>query len=250
MCKSIVEAIYQHSLKNPQKMIIADSVNSYNYQEFISTTYKTSVKMSESGIEKGDYVLVECTQDADFIIMDMACECIGAIFVPLEKKAVSERVEKIYKDTGAVCIFSNTDYSGVGKTVDIRTFIGDKITHADIVFPETETDALAEILFSTGTTGEPKGICISNRANIAIAENIKYGTEMNENSVEMIPLPLSHSHGLRTCYANFLNGSSVVIIDGVMNVALFFSMIEKYGVNALDISPTLAKLLLKIAKNL
>lgn len=111
-----------------------------------------------------------------------------------------------------------------------------------------DANDVAEILYSTGTTGKPKGIVLSHRANVAVAENIMYGTEMNQETVEIIPMPLSHSHGLRTCYANLINGSCVVIIDGITNIGGFFKMIDTYHVNALDISPTLGKLLVKIAK--
>ena len=248
MYSSIAHSIYKFSIDNPEKLAIADTSGCYNYRELACTFVNTYGKMLEMGIKSGDYILVECTQNADFIILDLACQCLGAVFVPVEKKALADRVKKIYSEAKAVCIFSETDYPELGSNIKIREFIGEKSNETDIEFPRINKNALAEILFSTGTTGEPKGICISNRANIAIAENIIYGTKMNEKTVEMIPLPLSHSHGLRTCYANLYNGSSIVIIDGVMNVGLFFKMLGKYNVNALDVSPTLAKLLLKIAK--
>lgn len=103
-------------------------------------------------------------------------------------------------------------------------------------------------MYSTGTTGKAKGIVITNQNNIAVAENIIFGTKMTEDNVELVPMPMSHSHALRTCYANMLNGSTVVLIDGVMRMKKLFELIEKYQVNAFDLSPSAANVLMKLAK--
>lgn len=248
MYNSIFGAVLAHSKNTPDKMIVADCNERYSYCEMIATVMAVSDKIKELGVSCGDYLLVECTQQIEFLVIDLACQYLGVVFVPVEKKAVEERVAKIYTETQAKVILGRSDYSSVGNFVDLEGFVEKVTTPFTAEIKEPERDVLGEILFSTGTTGEPKGICISNGANVAVAQNIQYGTEMTAESVEMIPLPLSHSHGLRTCYANFLNGSAVVIIDGIMNVSLFFKMFDEYGVNAIDISPTLAKLLMKIAK--
>ena len=107
---------------------------------------------------------------------------------------------------------------------------------------------LAEILFTTGTTGTPRGIEITHGANIALAENIAFGTKMPEENIEWIPLAVSHSHGLRCCYANFYRGGSVVLTDGVRNIALIWDMLKRYRVTAMDLSPTVLAVLLRLAK--
>lgn len=249
MPSSIVEAVYGGRLKTPDKAAVIDAFGIHTYHDMIAETVKYSELLSKKGIVKGDCVIAECTQDFRFLCFDLACEYVGAIFVPVEQAALEARVTEIYSETEAKLIVSLTDYSSIGSCASFDEFTSFECT--DYVLDETrlpKENDVAEILYSTGTTGKPKGIVLSNRANVAVAENIIAGTAMEGDAVELIPLPLSHSHGLRTCYANFVNGSSVAVINGVMNVALFFSMINKYGVNALDVSPTLAKLLIKIAK--
>lgn len=270
MYNSIIEAVYQHSKVNPDKPAAADAKTAYSYKQLLDNAVKAAAGMRKLGLKKGDRVMVECTQTVDFLVLDLGCEILGCIFVPIEKKADFSRVSGIYSEVGASAIIGITDYSEIGTCYAIDAVLGAEEKNSvkasgeeadgegkteaavasadDFEWSLPKAEETAEVLFTTGTTGQPKGIIISHRANIAIAENISFGTEMKKNAVEMIPLPLSHSHGLRTCYANFLNGSAVVIMDGVMNVGLFFQLIEKYQVNALDITPTLAKLLFKIAK--
>ena len=67
-----------------------------------------------------------------------------------------------------------------------------------------------------------------------------YAVQMRPGSVELLPLPLNHSHGIRCCYANLLNGGAVVVVDGVMRVAEIFQLLQDYQVRAMDLSPTAA----------
>lgn len=248
MYSSILEAVKQYSETQENKLAVIDSTAAYTYGQLYTKIKEGANALVNLGVSKGDYVVIECSQDARYLILDFACEMLGAIFVPVEKKAVDSRVIEIYTETKAKCIIGQTDYSAVGTWYNIDDVLTDDLTalEGEVVLPDAND--VAEILYSTGTTGKPKGIMLSHRANVAVAENIMYGTEMNENTVEIIPMPLSHSHGLRTCYANLINGSCVVIIDGITNIGGFFKMIDTYNVNALDISPTLGKLLVKIAK--
>lgn len=248
MCRSIIETVIRNCNKRPDVLAIAYMNQAYSYQELVNAVGQVAKWYDVEGMKAGEYLLVECTQDAAFVILDLACQLQGIIFVPLEKKATKERVADIYKETQARFIIGETDYSDIGSTYKTSEIMGGIDVSIKSTYQYNQVTSVAEILFSTGTTGQPKGIVISNAANVAIAENISKGVEMKEGAVELIPLPLSHSHGLRTCYANFLNGSAVVIADGVMNVGLLFELMDRYDVNAIDISPTLAKILLKIAK--
>lgn len=246
--ESIVEAVAEHARKMPHKICIVDEKGHYTYIEVWNSIKNLAEKFRAINIKKNDRVVVECTQDAKFLILDLACELCGAIFVPVERRANLLRVKEILEETQAKLLLSETSYE-IGE-VKISTLNLEETEKKDsanqINFPEG--DSTAEILYTTGTTGKSKGIEITHRNNIAIAENIIYGTEMQKNNIELIPLPLSHSHGLRCSYANLLNGSSIVVVNGVANVSKLFHMIDHYHVTAMDLSPSAAMVLLQLAK--
>ena len=93
---------------------------------------------------------------------------------------------------------------------------GNVVNPTDAEKETTAAEETAEVLFTTGTTGKSKGIELTYESVIAVSENVIGSVEMKKDSVELIPVPLSHSHGLRRYYSNILNGGSVVIIDGVI----------------------------------
>ncbi|MCR5034280.1 MAG: fatty acid--CoA ligase family protein, partial [Clostridia bacterium] len=116
-----------------------------------------------------------------------------------------------------------------------------------IAFPKS--DDVAEILFSTGTTGKSKGIVLTHSADVALAENVCTGVKMKPDNVELIPMPTSHSHGLRRTYGNMANGSSVVFADNIMLLKNVFGLMDKYHVTSMDLSPSMLSIFFKLSKD-
>ena len=247
--KSIVECIARHSLTQPDKLCLADSKKSMSYAEIWSNIYGLAKNFTDLGIKKGDCIVIECTQNVDYMICEFAIQLAGAVFVPLEKNAAFNRVEEITADVdcklyiGKKALIETIPFMDI-KTVPEFTFAGD-INIDEIVFPAP--DDTAEILFSTGTTGKSKGIELSHMNDFALAENVKYGTKMKENNVELIPMPLSHSHGLRRTYGNMLNGSSVVFSNGVTLLKQVFDLMDKYSVTSMDLAPSNLSIIFKLS---
>ena len=245
--KSIADAVAKHAADRPDKLAIADGTGAYSYKELYDQSIRAAAALQGRGIGRGDVVVVECTQDRVFLQLDLACELAGAVFVPVEEDVQAARLLEICEAARAAIVIADRQDVPACPRIEPRE-LTEGVGGRSLTPTAAEGEAAAEILFSTGTTGKPKGVVLSNRANVAVAENIIYGTEMSEDAVELIPLPLSHSHGLRTCYAHLVNGSTAVIARGVGNLGAYFELLGKYGVNALDLAPTMAKVLLQIGR--
>lgn len=246
--ESIVEAVARYANEIPNKMCMIDDSGEYTYLEIWNFVKNLAERFRKMNVQRKDRVVVECTQDVRFLIFDLACALCEVIFVPVERKASLLHIKEIVRETKANLIFSETNYEMGEIKISSVHFVSEKICSEFLVdFPRGENTA--EILYTTGTTGKSKGIEISHQNNIAVAENIIFGTEMQKDNIELIPLPLSHSHGLRSCYANLLNGSTIIIVNGITNLSKLFYMIEHYSVTSVDLSPSAASVLLQLAKS-
>ena len=305
MYSTIPEWILHHAAASPDRLFAADETGSYTYKEALSRIADGVSRLREMGIHPGDRVLLECTQNKDFILALLVCHMSGSVFVPLEKRAAVTRIREIADDTEAVLLISDRDpaagcafleisklisgsvaadssdassvsdtsntscTSGVSDTSDTSCASGVSDTSntscASGVSDTTDSSAwesalrssfpdlpgaddTAEILYTTGTTGASKGIEITHRNNLALAENVAFGTEMREGNVELIPLALSHSHGLRSVYANLFRGGSLIVTDGVSKVLSVYDMMRNYHATAMDLSPTAATVLLRLTR--
>lgn len=252
---SVVENIANHAADKPDKLALADSRQAMTYGNLWKCIYGLSRKFEEMGMGYGKCAVVECNQSVDYMICDMAVQLLGGIFVPLEKNAAASRVVEIITDTEAVIYAGKEPPAGqlpdginpVFHNIDDCSSFKWDGEIPRLSFPKP--DDVCEILFSTGTTGKSKGIVLTHGNDIAIAENVIYGVRMKEDNVEMIPMPTSHSHGLRRTYSNLVNGSSVVFADGVTLLKKVFNMIEQYHVTSMDLSPSMLSIIFKLSKN-
>lgn len=247
MKNSIVEIIAENAVNNPDRLCIVDGRGEFTYADIWHAALRAAYVLQELGVHKDHCVLAECTQNADYMICNFACSLLGAYFVPVEHKATVFNVQAIYEETDAVLLICEKAYDFSANIISYGEVV--KVEGAQLEkwnFPEG--DDTAEILYTTGTTGKSKGIEMCHKNNVAIAENISSGVEMREGNVELIPLPLSHAHGLRCSYADFYKNGTVVITDGVTRVLEIYQLIKKYHVTALDLSPTAASVLLKMSR--
>jgi len=250
MQKTLLQIIHETSLQSPESLCVIDSLGEHTYKEIWNKIegYISGLKKIR-GTEKGTKILVECTQDSEFIALIFACNYLGVIFVPIEHKASIDRIRQIYQDTDALLyVCKNTFSDDVISNMAFQE-VFDSCSEGklgDVKYPDLND--ISEILYTTGTTGAAKGIIISNLNNVALAENIAFGTEMKPANREFIPLPLSHSHGLRACYANLYRSGCVFLTEGISNIAAIYETIKKYSITAMDLSPTAMLFLLKITK--
>lgn len=86
MYSSILEAIKQYSELKKDKLAVIDGKAEYTYSEFYTKIKEAATALSKLGVCKGDYVVIECSQDVRYLVLDFACEMLGSVFVPVEKK--------------------------------------------------------------------------------------------------------------------------------------------------------------------
>lgn len=250
MYNSIVEYVYKHAQSTPEKLCIIDESQEVTYGDYWNMILKIRQVLLNYGVTYRDCIVVEADQTVIYLALELAIQLCSAIFVPLEKNCAKKRICDIAIETNAAMIITAHLISYECKNITYAQ-LEEKILSVEThnypeYFPKLQDTA--EILFSTGTTGKPKGIELTHQNNIALAENVKFGVEMQADNIELIPVPLNHSHGLRRYYGNMYNGSTVIVLNGVLNITQFFQFIEKYHVTAIDLVPASLGIILRLSK--
>lgn len=252
MFQSILEAILFHAENQPDRICLADDEKKVSYLEYAILIRRYAAVFEELGIHRGDRVLVEANQTIDYLAVQMGLQALGAIFVPVEHNCAGHKIRS-FADAAhvyAIIVNKNEESYETAITLTHDTLI-ERAAKADPITIETlpSADDVCEILFSTGTTGKEKGIVITQQNNIALAQNVMHGVEMQKDNVEMIPSPMNHSHGLRRYYGNMYNGSTVILLGSVMNLRTFFANMDQYGVNSMDLVPSALSVVLRLSKD-
>ena len=248
MPDSIIQAIFAHAASTPDKLCVADSAVALSYAAFKERSLRFAAAFRSLGVCAGDRVVFEAVQTADYLAAVLSTHLLGAVFVPVEKNCAPDKTERIRTASEArITVREKAEETdGLLTYVSLATLADRLEPITDPVFPKGEKPS--EILFSTGTTGKEKGIVMPHRSAVALAGNVIGGVGILKDNVELIPTPFNHSHALRRFYGNMVMGASVVVAPGVMNIALIFDLIDRYGVTAMDLVPAALSMLLRFSK--
>lgn len=100
-----------------------------------------------------------------------------------------------------------------------------------------EPSAVADLMFTTGTTGEPKGVPLTLGNLAAAAGNINAFVRNTADDVELVALPLCHSFGMGRVRCQLLAGGTVVTAPNFGNERLLLELMREYRVTGFSFVP-------------
>lgn len=238
--KSILEAI---SKGDPNKTAVIDVNGSYTYKYYLNHIISLSEYFKNIGVKYGDNVIIVSKQTELFLAAFHAIQYIGAIPIPLEKNTKIDVINETKQLTEAVAVISAKEEQGGILYSELES-----INAESLEFNPTLNN-VAEILFTTGTSGKSKGVILSHKADVAVSENIIYGVNKKYDDIELLPMPLNHSSALRRYFSNMYIGSTAVLCDGIINMKNFYNFIEECKCNCIAMNPTALDIICKLSKD-
>lgn len=245
--KSMAQILFSHAENRPHHLCVADPDEAMTYAQMAQRIREKVQRLQQLKVRSGDMVAAVCVQRGDHLALEFAVQELGAVFVPLEKRIPAEALDRICRTVQPALVVRRPDL----KDENIELMPAGRADPSGQVLSENKPggkipEDIATILFTTGTTGTSKGIMISHRAEVAVAQNVFYGTEMEEDTAELIPAPVNHSYGLRHCFGLILGGRSIVLCDGAAMAEDLFTMMDRWKVNALSLTPAMVNILLHL----
>lgn len=233
---TILHYIQKYAQTQPDTMAVCELRKSVTYKEYWSSIRKTAGVLMGMGIRKGDHVMLRCTQNIDYLTVFSALQYMQALVIPVEKSTSAERVLEIGERVDSECLISDKEADGIS-SIKIKDIIAraKDADEADLELPGESDRSM--LLFTTGTTGSSKGVVMLHCGEVGIAGNVIEGTSMKKGNVEIIPMPLNHSFGIRRYQSDMVNGGTVCLMDGMVFIGTLWKLVEKYGATSMAISP-------------
>ena len=252
MEKSIALTIQRFAKEKPEAVALIVNDQKCSYETLALCNRKAAAFLKEQGIRPGDRIIVEADHILPYVYFWYGIQLLGATFVPLEKLTPSNRMVEIAKELDAAKIVTLTAREDLPESWSLEEITAKFLAMDDNFQPEEpDEESLAEILFTTGTTGKSKGVMVSyaNQVNIALA-GIET-TNIQPDNVWLIPTPMNHAAGLRKVHIAMAVGSTSCLLEGFRNVKQYFKTIHDYNVTSLYLPPSAIHMLLALAsKNL
>lgn len=226
---TVFEQRFPKGLGNP--FIVETNGKAVSYADLESRSAQVANLLKSLGIKPGDRVAAQTEKSATALILYLGCVRAGAIYLPLNIAYTHE--ELLYFLTDAkpalfVCdatreksLLASISECGVPNCFSLDThgegsFAQRALAH-DTKFETVALESAdpAAILYSSGTTGKPKGATLSHGALAANAKALHAAWQFGPNDMLLHALPIFHTHGLFVATNTVLmNGTSMIFHTG------------------------------------
>ncbi len=239
--------IAKHADECPEKVALVEGDLRITYRQLALRIESVAAYLHAMGVKPGDRILLAAQKEVEFIDVYFASHLIGAVNVVVDSAAPQDRLRYIISTVKPVLILGEgIDYKPC-PCVPLR---GNRFESGDFIpeiVPQINGDAVADIMFTTGTTGRPKGVCLShdNIAGSAGNTNAFIGTTADD--VEALALPLSHSFGLGRMRCVLSVGATLVLVANFANLKSFFNILEQEQVTGFGMVPAVWQYIKRIS---
>lgn len=232
--KTIEEQIFDQVQNIPDKVALISGDTEITYSQLWDYCLCAAEKLKQDyHLKKGDRVILSAAGNIEFVYAYFGVHIAGGICVPIDPDTNQTRFEYIEKSTTPVCVMGSLH--NVKKETIPFTDVVNGTSKATYIAPEQSQ--VADILFTTGTTGAPKGVALSYNNLSAAARNINAFIGNTSSDVELLALPVSHSFGLGRLRCSLSKGATVVMLGTFANVKKFFKEMARCQVTMFAMVP-------------
>jgi len=265
---SPVQFLERSALVWPEKIAVRHGALAYTYREFETRCRRLAHALAKRGIGRGDTVAVVAPNVPALLEAHYAVPALGAVLNALNYRLDAKTIAFCLAHGEAKVLISDAEFAGVVKpalaslgrkltVIDVDDAQGPQgerlgattyeqlLTEGDPAFawpgPEDEWDSLA-LLYTSGTTGDPKGVLYHHRGAYlnALANALAFGVK--SDSVYLWTLPMFHCSGWTYTWAVTAAGATHVCLRRV-DPAMIFPAIRDYRVTHLCGAPIVLNML-------
>lgn len=234
--------------RTPDKTAMICNHEERSYAALMQDVYALSARLVETGLQKGDRVLILLNDKARYLTACYGVMAAGGIAVPLGDGAVAATIDEVTRDAEPSMLLSSADdLAGYRDINDNMSWYGCQICHLEDMLSLTNgmdrtrdfsDEAGAMILYTSGTTGHKKGVLLSHRNLVQSALHINEFMGIDAQVREYVGIPFTHSFGFGRSRCVLFKGGTLVFDNGMLNPVVMIRRIGEYLCDALSSVPS------------
>ncbi len=264
----LLNVILDRNLRcNPKKEALVDKSYRYTYEQTVDRVNRCSNVLLGLGVKRGDRVAVLAKNCCEYIISDFGIFQIGAVLVPLNWRLTAPEMEFIIKHSDAKTLIFGPEFLEMIMTLkpDLQAvehfiMIGQgqdalegiqlferRLSEASPEKPAVETreDDVAIQMYTSGTTGVPKGAMLTHRNNIFGAYQGIIAMQINSEGRSLYVAPLFHVAATNGALTTLLVGGTLVLLEQ-FDLKEFLDTIVRQRITHTFLAPTMLRMLVNM----
>lgn len=254
MIKNVIQSITNNVKLYGDKTALINGEKKFTYKDVESMSNKVCRYLTEMSIGKEQVVAVYMDRSYLSVISVLGILKAGAAFLPIDIKTPIKRVHFMTEISKAKCIITDSHFVNDTEACSIPMInIHDILSFSEetSVCAKIETYSLAYILFTSGSTGLPKGAMVEHGGmNNHLSEKIRI-LHLSEKSIVAHNASISFDVSVWQILAPLCVGATIVIYpeQSIINLRSFVSILYENKVQVLEVVPTYLSLLIHEMKN-
>lgn len=250
----------------PDKTALVAGERRLSYRDLDRATSRLAACLVREGVSRGERVVVLLDNSAEAVIAIFAVLKAGAVFSPLNPSTKADKLAFVLNNCRASAVITSGRLAAVaGKAIaqapSVRTVVAAECAEPPAGWVRFE-DALAEdgaalpppgialdlamLVYTSGSTGHPKGVMMTHQNVVAAATSITTYLESRADDIVLSVLPLSFDYGLYQALMAAKVGATLVLEKSFAFPQAILQKIAAEKVTGFPIVPTMAALLLQM----
>ncbi|MGC6472048.1 MAG: FadD3 family acyl-CoA ligase [Parvibaculales bacterium] len=265
--KTIPQTLVDTAAAAPEALALIDDGWHLSYQDLLAQVLKTAGALKKHGLGHGDRFAIWAPNCAEWVITALAGQSLGAVMVTLNTRYKGAEAADIIRRSKCKILLTVNGFLGVDypallagedlpelkHTIIIKdatnispltSFIedADPIDLADLDLVSSED--LSDIIFTSGTTGAPKGAMTTHGQNVAVFDTFSNAIGMMQGDRYLIVNPFFHSFGYKAGWLCCLIQGAAIYPLSVFDVEDVLRRIEQDKITVMPGAPTIFQSLL------
>lgn len=251
------QALNQIAQKFPQKPGIIFKDNTITFAQIKEHVFKLANALKAQGVEKGDKVAIYLPNCPEYVYGYLAVFCLGATGIPLDFMLKEDEIVSCLDHSETkylICIPKEgldllslkNKIPSLEKMIIVHAQVPGTISYEAITgsasaeFSETDVNDsdLALIMYTSGTTGKPKGVMLNYKHLEGSPAAMHHFVDLTDQDVKLCSLPLSHIAGLIYIQNCILFGITLVLMER-FNPIEFLRNVQQYQVTCFHVVPAM-----------
>jgi long-chain acyl-CoA synthetase len=201
-----------------------NELSSLSFDQLLDAVDSFAGYLQQQAFSKGDRVMIWSASCAEWLIVYLGTLRAGLVAVPLDVSTKEDFLHRIANTTGArLLVTTKKQYQELQQPpvpfIDINALPAGELDRAAL--PIIKEEDLAELVFTSGTTGQPKGVMLSHRNIVSNATTAVEVVDIRANDRLLSILPLSHMFELTIEMAVLYKGASIVYARSLTPETIF-----------------------------
>jgi long-chain acyl-CoA synthetase len=208
----VADVVREHARTRPGHVAVRCGPRELTYADLDERSNRLAQALRANGVTRGSRVAYVDRTAPEVIELFFAAAKLGAVAVPVNWRLARPELEAVLQDARPAFVIAGPEYAEHGTVVVGEEYERVLAAHepVDPSVPAAAGDVVLQ-LYTSGTTGVPKGVLTTHRNLAAAAETSPYW-EFDAESISMTPLPMFHIGGIGWAFLGLWHGATTVLV--------------------------------------